>query len=496
MPDGKSVTLTHFMPEKSYAQAGSGYFNPRDETFKLLGLKRAKEEYELARKALERNKLLFQEGHVSQKIYDDARELFSQKEVNYMQQMLSILFEKQYVIIGNAVKYSSGTGERHVRITLKNSSSGSAELKHLVNIDDELFRTLEPDIINNIYVSIKNNDNAIIGQPYEHKIERLLPNQPEELDFVLLQDLDVINVALMYGSNITDEKKIYLQRDHSMNRVELKSDQFSQEAELGKSATYDLSLELFSVSSDTFKLEVLNLPGQISRHFTAAGSSTRLSHFRFSESSSTQRASLRIFLPDRAVDSIVTGQSIKFYVLAVPQDRVHDLNLDYSRQYTEEELMRMEAGYVKLELVPRGIGNLLVRAQQLFFSAKAGGHVSVPIELVNDGTRSLNNVEIKVALPLNWTHSVDPPNINRLDVSEQKRVFINIMPVSDVAPGRYEARVTTTSLSDEQVISGDDRNIIIEIQAETNVAGMIIIILLILGLVGGMVVFGIKLSRR
>jgi ribosomal protein L20 len=199
-----SLCISFIMAEQVSAQSGSGYYNPNDETFKLLGLKRAKEEYEKASKDLERVKTLFQEGHKSQKDLDDAQEFYSNREVNYQQQMLSVIFGSQYVTIRRAVKYSSDKGEKIMRITLDNTSSGSAELNKLANIDESLFKTLEPDVINNIYISIKNNDGAIIGQPYEQKIERLLPNQPKELDFVLLQDLDIVSVCLKYGNNITD----------------------------------------------------------------------------------------------------------------------------------------------------------------------------------------------------------------------------------------------------------------------------------------------------
>ena len=299
---------------------------------------------------------------------------------------------------------------------------------------------------------------------------------------------------LKYGT--TDKKKIYLQKDASINKVEVQSEQFSQEVELGNSASYDLSLELFSGISDTFKLEVVNLPSQINRYFVNSGTDTRLGYIKFTESTSTKKASLKVFLPDRASDSIIMDQSIKFYVLAIPQNRVKEIKMDRSKQWTEEEVINLNVGYVKLDLKPRGIGELLVKAQQLFFSIKPDETVEVPIELVNNGTRSLNNVEIDVDLPLNWTHSVEPKNINRLNVSEEKRAIINIIPSTDVAAGRYEVRVSTTSLSDEQPISGEDKTINVEIQPETNLLGMIIIILLILGLVGGMVIFGIKLSRR
>ncbi|NLA74344.1 MAG: hypothetical protein GX846_02515, partial [Deltaproteobacteria bacterium] len=87
------------MTDQVFAQTGSSYYNPRDETFKLLGLKRAKEEYEKASKELERVKALFQEGHKSQRDLDDAQEHYSNKEVNYQQNILSVIFESQYITI-------------------------------------------------------------------------------------------------------------------------------------------------------------------------------------------------------------------------------------------------------------------------------------------------------------------------------------------------------------------------------------------------------------
>lgn len=491
-----ALCFTAFLTEQSFAQQAEGY-NPRDDQYLLLGLKRAKDNFEFARNEFERNKTLFEEGHISREKFDQIQKRFTDAEVNYQQILLSILFENQYITISKAVKYSTESGDKFVRITLNNISSGSAELNKLVNIDEELFKTLEPDVINNVYVSIINDEGAIISQPYELKIERLLANKPEELIFELLQDLDVVTVKLLYSNGTTDSKKIYLQKDSSINKVEIQSEQFSQEVELGNSATYNISLELFSGTSDTFKLETVNLPNQVSRHFVNRGTETRLSYIKFTESTSTKRASLKVFLPDRSSESITIDKSIKFYVLAIPQNRVKEINIDRTKQWTEGEIANLNVGYVKLDLVPRGIGELLVKAQQLFFSIKPDEKVEVPIELVNNGTRSLNNVEIDVVYkPLNWDCSIEPKNIDQLKVSEEKRSIINIIPADDVAPGRYDVRVSTTSLSDEQPIAGEDKTINIEIKAETNLLGMIIILLLILGLVGGMVIFGIRLSRR
>jgi CHASE3 domain sensor protein len=57
-------------------------------------------------------------------------------------------------------------------------------------------------------------------------------------------------------------------------------------------------------------------------------------------------------------------------------------------------------------------------------------------------------------------------------------------------------RIQTTSLSDDQPIRAEDKTVTVQIEQEANVLGTAIIILLIVGLVVGIVIFGIKLSRR
>jgi len=91
-----------------------------------------------------------------------------------------------------------------------------------------------------------NNEGAIISQPYERKIESLKAGEPRVIEFGLLQDLDVLTVNIIYGNGSSRTLKIFLQKDNTANRVLVQSQQFSQEAELGKSATFDLTLELFS----------------------------------------------------------------------------------------------------------------------------------------------------------------------------------------------------------------------------------------------------------
>ena len=483
------------LPSIGAAQANP-YFNQRDDKYRLLGLKRAKEAYEFSKKEFSRQQDLFTKGLLSQAELDRAKVSFSDAEVNYQQSLLAVLFETQFVSVQEAVKYQARDGKKHVRLTLINTSGGDAEFQKLVKMEDQLFRSLQPDVIPNIYVSLANTENSIISQPYEAKIPELRFGHPQELDFVLLQDLDAVVVNLIYGNGSSRTMKIFLQKDASRNTVVVQSQQFSQEAELGKTATFDLTLELFSGVSNTFALEVVNLPQQLNRVFRDPTTQARLTQFKFLENANTRKAALDVSLPDRPTSEIRMDAPIPFYVLVIPRERLEEFKQVTTRQWTADEITKLGVGFVKLELVPRGKGRLLVRAQQLFHSIAADGSVALSIDLVNEGTRRLDNVTVEADVPLNWTKKIDPLVVPALEIGEERRVNLEFTPPKKTAPGRYEIRLRTSALTDNQPVTGEDKTITAEVQSESNIVGTIIIVLLILGVAGGTVWYGIKLSRR
>jgi hypothetical protein len=477
------------------AQSGT-YYNQRDDTYPLLGLRRAKEAYETQRAEYERQKGLFEKQLVSQSALDLAFRNYSEAEVNFQQSMLAVIFEQQYVVVSRALKYQRRDGRKGVRVTLENASRGSGEYEKLIGIDDSLFQMLTPDVINNVYVSLLNDENAIVSQPYEHKIDRLVFGTPQTVSFELLQDLDAVSVSLIYANGSQQSRKIYLQKDASENILAIKPEQFSQEVELSGSTDYEMSLELFSSDANTFALEAVNLPAEINRYFMDPTTDNRLSQFQFTEGVNTRQAALRVFLPERPTDGVKIDERLSFYALAIPRDRVDDIGPLGDRRMTEEEIRALNVGYARLELVPRGIGEILVRAQQLFFSIKPNEEVVCHVEIVNEGTRMLNNVRIEADPPLNWTDAIEPAVVPTLDINEERRVQLRFTPAPDVAPGRYEVRIRTTSLSDDLPIRGEDKTVSIQVEPEANVLGTLVIVLLIVGLVVGIVIFGIRLSRR
>ena len=483
------------LPTVLSAQIGSIY-NERDDTYRVLGLKRAKQSYETARKEYERQKELYDRNLIDASALEQAYNNFTDAEVNYQQSLLAVLFEKQYITVDKAIKYHAPDGSRHVRLTVANTSGGSAEFRKLINIDDELFRSLQPDIINNIYISILNDDDAIISQPYEAKIDELKFGQPQNLDFVLLEDLDAVNVYMIYSNGSQRSMKIYLQKDESVNKVAVQSEQFSQEIELGKSAGFDLTLELYSGTSNTFSLLVANLPREINRYFNSPGSSVRLRQVKFTESAHTKSAALQVSLPDRPTADVVMDRPIPFFVVVMDQNKLAEIPDFESKSWTAEELDKLDVGYVRLELMPRGIGELAIRAPQLYYSIGKNEQVSMYMELENEGSHTLDNIEFGVDLPLNWSKEIEPALISSLGIARDARVNFKFTPPPDVSVGKYDIRIRTTAMSGTQPINSEDKSVTVEIKAGANVVGTVLIVLLIVGLVGGIVVFGIKLSKK
>lgn len=479
-----------------FSQNAGSYYNPKDDQYRLLGLKRAKEVYESAKAEIERQEILFNKELISSKQFESAKISFTDAEVNYHQALLALLFEQQYVSVQKAIKYQDTAGRKHVKLTLANSSGGGGEFKKLINIDDELFKSLQPDVINDVYVSLLNDENAIISQPYEAKVEQIHFGKPVTLDFLLLQDLDAITVNIIYGSGTMRAPKIYLQKDASVNKVVFQSEQFSQEVDLGKSTTYNITLELFSGLTNTYKLEVLNLPKQISHYFIDPQSGARLSQFKFTESSQTKDAGLQVFLPDRPTDIIQIENPISFFIVAIPYEKIAEIKSYENKVWTPDALDKLEIGYLKMELIPRGIGEILVKAPQLYFSAMPNENIEVPITVLNEGSRRLDNIEFEIDLPLNWEKEITPTILPMLEIREDKIINFMFKPPEDVSPGKYEIRVRTTSLSDNQMVKAEDKTITIDIKPETNLIGTLLLVLLIVGLVAGIVIFGIKLMKK
>ncbi|HEY4613349.1 MAG TPA: NEW3 domain-containing protein, partial [Bacteroidota bacterium] len=418
------------------AQVGTNY-NPRDDQYKLLGLKRGLDAYNIARANYDRQKELQERGLISKLELERSEREYREAEVNYQQSLLAVIYERRYIAIQRAVKYQTVNGMRKVRVTLANMTSGTSDIKRLLNVEESIFELVQPDVITDVYISLLNEQGAIISQPYEIKVEALKVGEPPTIEFTLLQDVDIATVRLIYGQN-QDQKRIYFQKDASANRVAINAEQFSQEAPLSSTATFRMRMELFSSSETVFRLETMNLPIQLSAYFQDPQTQARITQLKYTEGVNTKNVSLNVLLPQRANDELHIDQPIVFYVLAIPLG--NNLRIDRDTTMPEEQIKKLNVGYVRLELVPRGVGLLLVRAQQLYFEITPGQSVAMTMDVVNEGSRWLDNIRIDADMPLNWVKSIQPNTINRLDPTAEQRITLTFTPPPDAGVGKYDIR--------------------------------------------------------
>jgi hypothetical protein len=469
-------------------------YNPNDERFKSLYLEKVQSDYKLQKETFDRQKILFDKGLISEQEFEQSEAAFKTAQITYQQAVLSVAFEQPHITIDKAIKHQSSNGKTWVKLTLRNTAGGIASRDDTTFEDMEDLRT---DRIANVYVSLLNDEHAVVSQPYEAKIPMMRYNEPVTVDFVLLQDLDYVTVKEFRGDK-SEESKILLQMDDSANRVLITLDQFSQEVDLGSQATFGLTLALFSDRSYAYRLGVVNLPGQISRDFFDAegGRNARLSQVKFCQDANTRQISLETYLPDRCDStSFAVDKPIDFFAIAIPEGTEGEI-LDQTKTYTASDLDRLHISYARLEIIPRGVGRISVQTNNYYQEIKPGEKVNMNLTVHNDGTRPLADIRARADVPADWSAAFTPDLIGSLLPGKEQTVSVILTPPAGVEVGDYEGTVKTIAFAGSKQIDGENKSIRIHVSEKRNVLETTMPIMLIFGILVGVVTFGIRLSRR
>jgi len=118
------------------------------------------------------------------------------------------------------------------------------------------------------------------------------------------------------------------------------------------------------------------------------------------------------------------------------------------------------------------------------------------VRVKNAGTRKLNNIRVFTDLPLNWRSEVAPDLIASLEQGKDEVVKVRFQPPADVAVGDYEPKIKTECTADNRRVESEDKIVRVHVASKTNILGITLLVLLLVGLLVGIVVFGIKLTRR
>ncbi len=491
-------------------------FNPRDDQYRLLGLIRAKAELEQAQSEFQSLEKEHDSGIISSNEVEKARVRMESARVNYLQQSLAVIFEQPHVLIEKAVKYQGPNGGKFVRLTLRNTAGSSVESERLADlIDEDILGQLQPDRLRSVFVSLKDQPGiggAIISSPYEKRISELRFGQPATISFRLLQDRDTVTVSVTYASRL-DEKVVYLEKDASANVVSIQSTQFSQEADLGASAAYDLGLEQFTDAANTFRLAAVGLPPDIRYEFRDPESGARLTQVRFPVGVSQRDLSLSLALPQRAGGSLPVAaldRPLPFWALVLNDQDGEKLDAwlaqhggegglqdgSIDRAAIQSFLETLNAGRVRLELIPRGVGRVEMRAPNLYHEIEPGKAVTMEVTLKNTGSRGLETLRLVAETQLGWQGRVEPDLIPSLPVDGERPVKVTFTPPDDVSVGDYQMRLRAESAAGDRRVESQESTVRIHVDAPMNLTLTGGLALLLLVLVAGIVAFGVKMTRR
>jgi hypothetical protein len=466
------------------------------QSMKLLTLKRAQLDLEKTKGDFNRYLQLKEDGLTSEHDFARVRTIYLQAQVDYQQAMINFMGSEARISVAGAVKFQDAGGKKFVRVALRYSSKELKELARL-NIDaKDLFPLDFMKEIKDVSVSLK-SDGKIISDPYEKVIPSLPIETERDVTFKLLKDVENLEVDVFYSGK-NEMTSVYLQKGVSANIVTINSAQFSQEADLETQATYDLSLEKFSGEANIFKLEALNLPHQINYEFYDPATQARLSQIKFTEGVTSMKLSLRLYLPKNADAQVPIDKPIEFYVVALDNEQAAAFEAARAGNPVigPAEVDALKAGNVRLELVPRGVGKIEVQALNLYHEIRVGQAVDMKVTVKNSGTRKLNNIRVFADLPMNWRAEIQPDLIAALEQNKEEVVAIRLIPPSDVAVGDYEPKLKTECRADNRKVESEDKTVRIHVASRTNIIGIGVLILLLIGLLVGIVVFGIKLTRR
>ena len=466
---------------------------------KLLRLKSAQLSLELRKADFDRYLKLKEDGLTSEADYAQRQTAYLQAQVDYQQALISFMGSEARISVASAVKYQDRGGKKFVRVSLRYASKELKELAKLNISAEDLFPLDFMKEIKDVYVSLL-SEGKIISDPYEKSVASMPIETEREVTFQLLKDVENLDINVSYSGK-TETTSVFLQKGVSANMVTVNSAQFSQEADLESTATYDLSLEKFSGEANVFKLEAVNLPRQITYEFSDPATSARLSQIKFTEGVTSLKLQLKLYLPKNPDEKVVLDKPMEFFVLALDNDQTQKLrDIETAAGGAEtvglDAIEGLKAGSVKLELIPRGVPKVEVQAVNLYHEIKVGDTIAMDVTIRNTGTRRLNNIRVFCDLPLNWRVEIAPDLIATLEQNKDEVVKIRFLPPDGVSVGDYEPKIRTDALADNRRVESEDKIVRIHITSKANVIGIGALVLLLVGLLVGIVVFGIKLTRR
>lgn len=466
-----------------------------------LDLYQAQLEQAQAQRLFDQTTMLCEAGVASGKSVNDAKKSLDNSivqvkkmEIALDQVKVDMLDQASSIAVIAAKKYRTTDEKRMVDITLLNDSLEGRIRAMFNDLTPAQVKNLMT--IHNIRVSLR--EQAIIADPYEQTIALLEHGAQTNLTFQLLKDADNLVVEIRFGQrNLLPQ--VYLKKDSQEAFPSIDSAQFAQEGSLGGKVKFDLMLEKLAEKDESFRLVAVNLPKQFDFSMVDPKTSAKVMQVKFSSSVPKQQLDLEIAIPEKLEASFV-DQTIVFYVMVVNTSELKAIN-DLREKYKdapvdEADIKTIKGNKVRLELIPRGKGELEIISANRYQEIKVGEQPTIRVDLHNVGTLSVLNARVVVDAPYLWKEKIAPNLIPELKPGNKEPVLITLTPPADIGVGEYDIRVKAEAEVGTEKIMALDKSISVRVGSKSNLIGNMVLISLLLALVVGIAVASIKISRR
>jgi len=455
---------------------------------KILQLQRARIQLDEARQDYERAVQMRAVGLISEEDFSRKEAAYRRAHVEFQEALVGVLGGLHRVLVTASQKWVDGEGRIHVRVFLRDVGPDADLLRSLGLGADSLPVPLE---LRDVYVSLL-QDGLVVSDPYRVRIPTLSPGQTHGVDFILLKDAEAVEVLLLYAGREDRQKVLLMQVAAQGVRVTVTPP--SQEADLGGTAAWEVALERFAGADPVCHLRVVGLPAGVVAEFVDPQTSARWTQVRFPEGVTTLRLTLRLRLPPDPTGPIRPDRPVRFAVLCLPETEA--ARLPAAASLADLERAGLRSSKAIAEVVPRGVGRLVVEIPNFYHVIRPDQTAEVEVTVKNVGTRRVDDVRLPVQAPLDWRFEVLPPSMPALEPAAAMQVRLRLQPSRDVPMGDYEVRLRAEAVAGGQPVTTDEKVLRIHVTGRSGGWGLGLLIVVLVGLCMGILVWGIRLTRR
>jgi uncharacterized membrane protein len=204
-------------------------------------------------------------------------------------------------------------------------------------------------------------------------------------------------------------------------------------------------------------------------------------------------------IPEKLGRDLV-DRTVKFWVFVTEASELASINAlrkTYGDEpIPQEEVEKVKGNRVRLELIPRGVGELEMIISNRYQEIKMGQDVTIRVDIHNKGTLAVQNVKAVVDPPYEWQDQVDPILTKEIASGGKSPVIIKMIPPQDLSVGEYDVQVEAQGEVGNEKVESVEKSITVRVGASANVLGNVALIGALVVLVLGIALASIKISRR